>query len=240
MKGLYKNKYRIATTRHPEWDYGTDAAYFITICTDHRIHYFGEIYNGIIQLSPIGEYAENFWYEIPLHFPFVKLGAFIVMPNHIHGIIIINKNNFKKIDHPHPHPQPVETQNFASLPPQPSSIPPSSIPPPSETPLPPSSIPPPSEKSPPSETPLPPPSETPSTNYPPTKNKFGPQSQNLASIIRGYKIGVTKSAKKINSNWKWQTRYHDSIIRNEASFKRITEYIINNPKNWGEDRFHPK
>ena len=94
----YNNKYRIETTRLKNWDYGWNGAYFITICTKNRIHYFGEIKNQKMQLSGIGKMAEKYWHEIPAHFPFVKLDAFIVMPNHIHGIIIIDKTNS---DHNH-------------------------------------------------------------------------------------------------------------------------------------------
>ena len=64
----------------------------------------------------------------------------------------------------------------------------------------------------------------------------GPQFKNMASIMRGYKIGVTKNARKINP--KWQARYHDHIIRNEKPFYRIQNYIKNNPTNWKEDKFH--
>ena len=179
MSEKFKNKYRIETTRLQNWDYGWNAAYFITICTHNREHYFGEIADGKIRISEIGEIAEKYWFEIPVHFPFVKLDAFVVMPNHIHGIIIIDKPN---IDN-------VETQNIASL-----------------------------QQSP--------------------KNKFGPQSQNLASIVRGYKIGVTKNAKTIKPLWKWQSRYHDHIIRDNDEHQRIKNYIINNPKNWINDKFN--
>ena len=64
------------------------------------------------------------------------------------------------------------------------------------------------------------------------KNKFGPQSKNLASIIRGFKIGVTKNARLINPDFEWQSRYHDHIIRNEKSFQSISNYIIHNPVKW--------
>ena len=86
----YNNKYRIESVRLKNWDYRNNGAYFITINTGNRKHFFGEIINGEIRLSPIGEYAEKFWMEIPNHFPFVELGNFIVMPNHTHGILIIN------------------------------------------------------------------------------------------------------------------------------------------------------
>jgi putative transposase len=86
----YNNKYRIESVRLKNWDYRNNGAYFITINTGNRKHFFGEIINSEMQLSPIGEYAENFWMEIPKHFPFVELGNFVVMPNHTHGILIIN------------------------------------------------------------------------------------------------------------------------------------------------------
>lgn len=70
------------------------------------------------------------------------------------------------------------------------------------------------------------------------KNTFGPQSQNLASIIRGFKIGVTKLARTQNPNFAWQPRYHDRIIRNQKAHENISNYIRNNPSNWEKDKFH--
>ncbi len=93
MNDKYQNKYRIASTRLKNWDYGWDGAYFVTICTRDRIHYFGKITNGKMELSGIGRLAEKYWLKIPDHFPFVKLDAFVIMPNHVHGIIIIDKPN---------------------------------------------------------------------------------------------------------------------------------------------------
>jgi len=52
--------------------------------------WFGKITTGDMQLSDIGYVAEKMWCEIPLHFPFIVLDEFVVMPNHIHGIITIN------------------------------------------------------------------------------------------------------------------------------------------------------
>jgi putative transposase len=74
------------------------------------------------------------------------------------------------------------------------------------------------------------------TNNPP-KNQFGPQAKNLASVIRGFKIGVTVNARKIDANFAWQSRYHDHIIRNNVSFQKIQDYIISNTKNWESDKF---
>ncbi len=138
-----------------------------------------------MQLSDIGQIAHTCWLAIPEHFPFVKLGNHIIMPNHIHGIIIIDKQN-------------VGTQNFVLLPP---TIP---------------------------------------TNTP--KNKLGPQSQNLASIVRGFKIGVTKTARQVQPDFAWQSRYHDHIICNKKSFHNISAYIANireNGRKIGSLKFDP-
>jgi REP element-mobilizing transposase RayT len=203
----FQDKYRIPSARVQWWDYGSNAAYFITICTQNKIHYFGNIIDQKMEFSEIGKYAETCWYEIQNHFPFVKLGAFVVMPNHIHGIIIIDKSisdavetqdfassskniisNVETNDFASPsndNISPDETQDFASL----------------------------------------------------QSNKFGPQSRNLASIIRGYKIGVTKSSRIIQPDFKWQPRFHDHIIRNFSEFMSITKYIESNPWNWENDPF---
>ncbi len=71
-----------------------------------------------------------------------------------------------------------------------------------------------------------------------TANKFGPQSKNLASIIRGFKSSVTKNARFIHAYFEWQSRFHDHIIRNAESFERIQNYIANNPKKWNTDKFY--
>lgn len=168
----YQNKYRIETTRLAGWDYGSNALYYITINTKNRGHYFGKIVDKEMHLTNVGLAANDCWQEIPKHFSFVVLEKFVVMPDHVHGIIRINK----------PVGMDVETQNFVSLP------------------------------------------------Y--KKNKFGPQSNNLASILRGYKIGVTNFAKSHNIFFCWQRGYHDHIIRNERSFYAISKYIENNPGKW--------
>ena len=90
---LYKNKYRIPSARLQHWDYGWNAAYFVTICTHNRQCFFGEISNGKMELSEMGKTATIYWMEIPDHFPFVNLGAFVVMPNHIHGIVVIDRKS---------------------------------------------------------------------------------------------------------------------------------------------------
>lgn len=86
----FKTKYRIPSARLQSWNYGWNAAYFITICTHDRKHYFGEVNNGKMQLSQIGVIADILWYELKNHFKNIILDSFVVMPNHIHGILILN------------------------------------------------------------------------------------------------------------------------------------------------------
>jgi len=74
-----------------------------------------------------------------------------------------------------------------------------------------------------------------------TGNQFGPQSGNLASIVRGFKIGVTKYARKnTDISDVWQPRFHDRIIRDENELRRVSEYISTNPQNWENDRYFEK
>jgi putative transposase len=86
----YKNKFRVESTRLKDFDYSQSGAYFITICVYDRHRLFGDIEENEIKLSEIGYTAYKFWSEIPDHFPFVALDEFIVMPNHLHGIIQID------------------------------------------------------------------------------------------------------------------------------------------------------
>ncbi len=88
----FKNKYRISSARLQNWDYGSNGLYFITICTSKKEHFFGEIENEEMRLNALGLLAEKYWTEIPTQFPFVELGSFVIMPNHTHGILIIDKN----------------------------------------------------------------------------------------------------------------------------------------------------
>ncbi|MBA4322875.1 MAG: hypothetical protein C0408_08675, partial [Odoribacter sp.] len=92
MCSLFRNKYRIESNRLPGFDYSAPGKYFITICTKNRIPYFGEIRNNKMSLSDTGVIARDLWLAIPSHFPSALLDEFIIMPDHIHGIIIIKSS----------------------------------------------------------------------------------------------------------------------------------------------------
>ena len=75
--------------RLPEYDYAQAGAYFVTTCVQERKCLLGEIADGKMQLSDIGRVVEECWSAIPEHFGHVRLDVFVVMPNHIHGILSI-------------------------------------------------------------------------------------------------------------------------------------------------------
>jgi REP element-mobilizing transposase RayT len=188
MSGKFRNKYRIASTRLQNWNYGWDAAYFVTICTKDRICYFGNVGEGKMQLSEIGVIANVMWYEIKNHAKNVELDAFIVMPNHVHGIIILNGND---------HVDNVETTHALSL----RSIAP--------------------------------------TQTTIGQQRFQNQGKNtLSSIIGSYKSAVTKHCNRLGFGFAWQPRFHDHIVRDDASFQNISTYIQNNPSKWSMDKFY--
>ena len=75
--------------RLKDFDYSQAGAYFVTICTQERKCLFGDVLAENMALSEIGEKARQFWLEIPQHFQHVDLDTFVVMPNHLHGILNI-------------------------------------------------------------------------------------------------------------------------------------------------------
>ncbi len=83
---MHRNRKNI---RLKGYDYSSKGLYFITICTKDREYYLGKINNQKFEYSPIGAIAYTYWNEIPKHFKNIRLGEFIIMPNHIHGIIEI-------------------------------------------------------------------------------------------------------------------------------------------------------
>lgn len=75
--------------RLKDYNYDFPGAYFITVCVNEKEIVFGEIMNGEMKLNEMGLIADKCWKEIPGHFEFVDLGAFVIMPNHVHGIVYI-------------------------------------------------------------------------------------------------------------------------------------------------------
>lgn len=200
MSDKFKNQYRIASARLQHWDYGATAAYFITICTKNRQYFFGDIQQGVMHLSALGVIAQLEWEKtFAIRADMVlTMGAFMVMPNHFHAIVMIGDNAYNGGGG-----NGRDAMHCVSM-------------------------------------------DTPTTNdtdamhgVSTAKNSFAPQSKNLASIIRGFKSAVTTQARKMgDTNFNWQSRYHDHIIRDAQSFHNIEQYIINNPAKWDADMFN--
>jgi putative transposase len=98
MTVKFQNKYRIATTRLQNWNYAACAAYFVTICTKNRIDFFGSIEKGEMYLTKIGEIAYDEWLKTPdiREDMNLELGAFVIMPNHFHAVIMIGDNEYNR------------------------------------------------------------------------------------------------------------------------------------------------
>jgi len=151
--------------------------------------FFGDIVAEKMQLSSIGKITKKFWLAIPAHFSFIKLDQFIIMPNHLHGIIEINNQESTTI---------VGTGH---------------CPVPTQCPVP-----------------------TDKKQHYSTFGNVLPKS--ISTIIGSFKSVATRTInlKLPKTNFGWQTRFYDRIIRNEDELSRIREYIIDNPKKWENDQ----
>ena len=173
------------------YDYSQPGGYFVTIVTSNRQCLFGAVEDGDMILNDGGTFARKCWIEIPNHFPHARLDEFIIMPNHIHGIIFIGDinvgvQNLEPLQKIEPQHEIESLQNIESLRKQ--------------------------------------------NKY----QKIIPRS--IGSIIRGFKIGVTKWFRHNTEVYNvWQRNYWEHIVRDENELNRIREYIINNPWKWELD-----
>lgn len=97
-----KDKHHRHSLRLRGHDYTQAGAYFLTICTHQRECLFGEITNGVMRLNTYGEIAAACWKEIPIHSSNAELDVMVIMPNHIHSILVIaDKSTFVGAQHAH-------------------------------------------------------------------------------------------------------------------------------------------
>ena len=82
---------RRRSIRLPAYDYRWPGAYFVTVCTKNRECLFGDVRDGNIVPNEFGRIVESSWANIPIHFPFVSLDAFVLMPNHVHGVLVLTE-----------------------------------------------------------------------------------------------------------------------------------------------------
>ena len=160
--------------RLKNWDYSNEGIYFVTICCLSKQKFFGSIFDDQLSLSEIGKIASQYWHEIPAHFSHVKLDEFIIMPNHIHGLIILDYSLIGLC-----HEMILQSQ-FSR----------------------------------------------------PIKNS-------VSVIINQYKSSIKRWCNKNgHSDFQWQSRFYDQILRNEIAIDNVREYIHNNPRNWSVDELY--
>jgi len=184
------------------YDYSSEGAYFLTICTYQRQQLFGKIKNGISYLNQYGQIVRDEWEKSSIIRAEIELGEYVIMPNHMHVIVFI-------VNSPRRGVRPNALTTNAPM----SNV----------------SM-----------------SNAPTTNIPtsktqkPQNNPPGLQSKSIGSLISGFKSTVTKQINLIrNSPGEpvWQRNFWDHIIRDDESFDKIEDYIINNPLNWHQDQF---
>jgi len=207
MSNYNPNLHKRQSTRLKGYDYSKEGNYFLTICCQDKECLFGDVVNGKMILNNIGEVVNECWLKIPNHFPKVKLKEYVIMPNHIHGIIELI-NDEKSVS----NNTAVENLRVINLKAENEQL----------------------------------------LNFIPIKNsiiqnnfqKCTPRS--IGSIIKGFKIGVTKWIRDKNNfepiliESVWQRNYHEHIIRDNREYEKIVKYIINNPSKWEIDKLHVK
>jgi len=83
------NTHHRHSIRLPAYDYAQAGAYFVTICTQIRECVFGEVNQGQMIPNGASQMVESVWHQLPQSYPGVEVDAFVVMPNHVHGIIVL-------------------------------------------------------------------------------------------------------------------------------------------------------
>ncbi len=216
------------------WHDYNGADYFITVCTKNHELYFGDVVDGRMELSEIGEWTvKQIEQTAIIRQNDVEIPLYVVMPNHIHLIVVYNNVNGGRTQYggrtrcvPTDLPDPCRDASNASVSNASACRDTSNV-------------------------------SASNVSADNTSNnvssdacgladargaslQFGPQSGNLPSVIRGIKSAVTKYAIEHDIPFAWQSRYHDHIIRNQLEMNRIADYIQNNPMKWELDRFFKK
>jgi putative transposase len=250
MKKYNPNIHQRRSIRLKGYDYSQAGFYFITICCQDRAHFFGEIIDGEMILNDAGKIAFAEWMKTPEIRPNVELGEFVIMPNHMHGIIrILGRGESHSPEITNESHSPVITNESHSPVITNESHSPEII---NESHSPeiineshsPEII---NESHSPeiineSHSPdngnnfkIKQMSDNKGENISPLRSP----SQTIGAIIRGYKSSVTKQLGLLGYTEKlWQRNYYEHIIRNDKSYKNILDYILNNPSKWNDDKFY--
>ena len=215
------------------YDYAQMGAYFVTICTYNGECLFGNVVDGNMDLNELGRMVQTIWNELPNYYESVALDDFVIMPNHIHGIIVLTPVGAQSTA----SPDPVGAQFIA---PQAQFIAPSkSIAPPNPASVGAQFIAPQARFIAPSKSTAPLNAATGAINRARGVINHAPT---VGEIVRGFKARCTHAVNKIRQTPGtpvWQRNYYEHIIRNEADYNRIAEYVATNPRRWMEDSLHP-
>jgi putative transposase len=186
----FKGRYRVESARLRGWDYAGAGAYFVTICTKDRAPFFGDVVDGDLVLSPIGQIVADEWQKTGQIRPYVSLDEWVIMPNHLHGIIIINP----VVETPRRGVSTITTTQRG----------------------------------------------VPTTVGRGVSTPSRLQAGSLGAIVGQIKSTCTKRIRAAGfTDFAWQTRFYDHIVRDEPSLQHIREYIAGNPARWEEDRNNP-
>lgn len=243
------------THRWAGYDYARQGAYFLTICTQDRVHRFGRIVNGVLQPSAIGELARQCWFAIPEHLPHVDIGEFVVMPNHVHGVVVIRErlvdvrgraldgaSDVERVGADHDRPGIAPDHDRPGIMPEPDATPNSGSPnTTNDGPNNAMANAPHAQMRADHDPPLRPPADA---DAPPKRTMPIVPVGALGRIVRAYKSAVTRLAYRDGSlphgTPVWQRNYWDRVIRDDAEHERIAKYIRDNPMNWKGDRFNKR
>src|SRR6185312_4932475 len=184
------------------YDYASPGAYFVTIDTQDRACLFGEISRGRMHLNAAGMAAQTMWAAIPVHFPRVRLDAFVVMPNHVHGIILIGGTDAATDDADGSVPDDADELVRATH----------------ASPL----------RSPRCSPQCSPPQSPPHHPHGPPRRSIGAIIGSYKSAVSRH----INQLRRPRSGLVWQRNYYERIIRDYPSLQRVRKYIYANPRNW--------
>ena len=196
------------------YDYSQAGAYFVTICVQHRKCLFGDVVDGKMILNDAGQMVQTVWDEIPHKYPGVQTNGFVVMPNHIHGIIgLVGAAPCGRPDDGHPqggtigHPRGGamgHPRGGAMGHPQGGAM------------------------------------GHPRGGAPTVSLSLSDVVQRFKTLTtKRYAEGVCNRGWPLFPGKLWQRNYYEHIIRDENDSNRIREYIADNPSKWEWDRYHP-
>ena len=206
-------------TPRANWHYYNGAEYFVTICTNGREHYFGEVRDGQTQLTAVGKCLRTQIENVQNHYPYAAIPLYVIMPNHVHLIVVIDggKTPYDRtcrdaachvrnddvchvenddVYHVENDADAARDRNADAA------------------------------------------RDVPTTGKNMRMQNVANRQGWLSVCVGGIKSAVTRFARENGIPFAWQPRYHDRIVRNQNEMNRIAEYIEPNPAKWETNCFY--